>query len=219
MKNFILGLVIGVVLTLLLSVFFQKSVENSHVLNDKPYSNQETEQADSQANLQNKRPTKAGSVGTEIVASKKPQQERHSEKPELAEESVVADLNKANIIRMLNGFDQSDLARIQSIIENLNNSPIEEVFESEPIDSVWSLKKQSELEYAFYEKSALKDLGTLDSVECKSQTCLASIQVPADLELRPSYYMDWSSPVAVSIRPNEDDSTLRTVRIYISREK
>ncbi len=125
---------------------------------------------------------------------------------------------KKNIIKMLNNFNTKDLARIESILKHLNDKTPDEQFNSEPIDANWSLKKQAELEYTFYEQSALKDFGTLESIRCKSETCQVRVQVPADLSLKPSHYMDWSNPVSVSINPKQDDLELSTIEIYISRE-
>jgi len=125
---------------------------------------------------------------------------------------------KDKILDMLDDFSNNELARIESILKHWNDETPEERFKSEGIDTNWSLNKQAELEYSYYEQSPLKDLGILESIKCKTQTCQVTVIVPVNFKLKPSHYMDWSYPAAVRIKYNQDDSDSKTLNIYLNRD-
>ena len=132
-------------------------------------------------------------------------------------ENTLGRKERTRIEKILEGLNDEDLKRVESMVSRLNEKSPSEKFAVESIDSEWSLTKQAELEYSFYEGSVLKDLGNLDSVVCKSKTCQVKVSIPSDLELRPSHFMDWSDPVATSLMPHQDDPQLKTLEIYIER--
>lgn len=217
MKNFVFGLICGISITALFLTFNNESdVAPQPIIEF--LNESDTEQ-----------PPKLEQDKIKEIPVSEPERSRVEEKK--ADETVYSqevanelddsdDLQgKAKIIGMLNNFNTKDLARIESILKHLNDKTPSERFDSESIDTDWSLKKQTELEYTFYEQSALKDLGTLESIRCKSKTCQVKVEVPAGLKLKPSHYMDWSNPVSVSINPSQDNSNFSTIEIYISREQ
>ena len=132
-------------------------------------------------------------------------------------ENTLGSKERTRIEKILEGLNDEDLKHVESMVSRLNEKSPSEKFAVESIDPEWSLTKQAELEYGFYEDSVLKDLGNLDSVVCKSKTCQVKVSIPSDLELRPSHFMDWSNPVATSLMPHQDDPQLKTLEIYIER--
>lgn len=121
------------------------------------------------------------------------------------------------IENILKGLNKEDLKRVESMVSRLKEkSPIEK-FEAESIEPEWSLMKQAELEYSFYESSVLRDMGNLDSVICKSQSCQVKVSIPSDLDLSPSHFVDWYDPVATNLMPHQSDPDLKTLIIYIQR--
>lgn len=127
-------------------------------------------------------------------------------------------MTKNKIINKLDQFSQNDLARIEYILDRLNAKLPKELFEEEPIDYQWSAKRQAELEYSYYDKSQLKDIGDLESITCKSQHCQVKVQIPADLKFNPSYVLGWSQPASVSVLDNPVDHSYKTVVIIIARK-
>ncbi len=132
-------------------------------------------------------------------------------------ENIEGTQERTRIETILKGLNEDDLKRVESMISRLNERSPSEKFEVEDIDAEWSLSKQAELEYSFYESSSLRDLGNLDSVICKSQSCQVKVSIPSDLNLRPSHFMDWSNPVATTLMPHQEDPDSKTLVIYIKR--
>jgi hypothetical protein len=215
MRNFGIGLIVG----LLLAVAFSYLTSNTSV-GGNPTKVDIAEKGDQQAPSIQPEPTKRNvKTNTKAVETK---EKRAIETAEIDEPSLetTADEDskgKRKIIEMLDSFDANDLARIESILTHLNDKTPSERFEIEPVDVNWSLQKQAELEYSFYEKSALKDVGTLESIRCKSQLCEVRVTVPADVNLKPSHYMDWSTPVSTSIHPSQSDPDSKEIVMYLNK--
>lgn len=128
------------------------------------------------------------------------------------------DDKKQRIATILDGLADSELARLESILEQFEQPTPGEQFALEKIDDNWSLEEQTKLEYSFYEQSPLRNLGELQSVKCKTQLCQIRVQVPKYIKLKPSYYMDWLNPVSVELTPSASDKDSRMIEIYLARE-
>ncbi|MBV1909168.1 MAG: hypothetical protein KUG78_07580 [Kangiellaceae bacterium] len=134
-------------------------------------------------------------------------------------EQINSQLRRDKVLAMLEDFEDEDLVNIEKMLLHWNDKAPAEYFESESIDSSWAIEKQAELEYTFYEQSALRDLGMLDSIVCKSRTCQVVVKIPVSTQLKPSHYLDWSNPISVAIKDDATDAELKTIDIYISRER
>ncbi len=216
MKNFSLGIIAGLLLAALYSYFGNESDKPVNagipLTNAWKESNPcavDTPAPSSQANSHVTKTKQIEQSKAEIAITNEAQEQ----------EKIVGDgaTEKDKIIGMLDVFDSNDLSRIKSILTHLNDKTPSERFEDEPLDVNWALQKQADLEYSFYEKSALRSVGTLESIQCKTQLCQVRISVPLGLELKPSHYMDWSNPISTLISASEKDPTLKEVVIYLNK--
>jgi len=125
--------------------------------------------------------------------------------------------SKSKIVKIINEMNEKDLEIVHQMLENYGKPLPQELFESEPIDQEWALKKQAELEYGFYSESPLRDKGELDSIQCRSQYCRVTVKVPRGTKLKASDTRDWGNPVSVSRARNNDDPAVSKIELYISR--
>ena len=137
---------------------------------------------------------------------------------EFSNQHLNSEKIKIKILSKVNALDDKSLYRLEHLIDGLNQKIPNELFAEENIDPEWALKKQTDLEYAFYDKSSLKDLGELDSIDCKSQHCLVRVTVPKRTKLNPSYFHGWANPVMVKIDRKNDNTDRKTLELYIQRE-
>lgn len=216
MKNFSLGIIVGLILAALYSFLGQESGKpvNSNVplVNDRKESNVQAVATSKPINQITNTVNKTAQIQqpkAEIAISSEVQEQEVMARNESTE--------KDRIIGMLDSFDSNDLSRIESILTHLNDKTPSERFEAESVDVNWALQKQADLEYSFYEKSALKDVGTLESIRCKSQLCQVRVLVPADVNLKPSHYMDWSTPISTSINPSQSNPEFREIVMYLNK--
>lgn len=227
MNKFVYGFVVGVLSFLSVAIVF------SIVFDSVPEENDVLIQTENSAKLalQHEAPilqTRKKSIQPDRTLStyhiKETQNELEDTSDYIGDEDTIPNIEnskqqtKNQIVNKLEEFELGDLNRIKDILDNLNPKMPKEIFEEEFVDEEWSLKKQSELEYTFYDKSRLKDIGSLKSINCKSQYCRVRVQVAGDLEFNPSYVFDWSQPASVSIYPDRDDSSAKTIEIFIARE-
>lgn len=158
------------------------------------------------------------------VSIEKTKSQINTDTPYTEDDNNIAALNnkknttKNKIINKLDQFNQSDLARIEHILNRLNAKQPKELFDEEAIDYQWSEKRQVELEYNYYDKSQLKDVGELESISCKSRHCRVRVQIPADFEFNPSYVLGWSQPASVGVLTNNEQPGIKTVEIFIARK-
>ncbi len=131
--------------------------------------------------------------------------------------AISSELEKNRIIAKLNGLNDKELARLEPIIDQLDAKLPLELFDNEVVDHQWALTKQVEIEYDFYDKSILKDIGDLESVTCKSQHCLVRVNVPDSVDLNPSHYYGWAAPVMIKIN-NAQENDSKTIELYIKRK-
>jgi len=138
------------------------------------------------------------------------------EEPNILEtDSKLMENERNRINDILDALDPKELVRVEAMLKNLNAKKPMELFELEAVDPVWSLKKQAEFEYSFYGESPLKDLGSLESIVCKTSLCRAVVRIPVDSRLRPSSYMDWGNPSSVSILNDPSDGQYRLIELIL----
>lgn len=131
--------------------------------------------------------------------------------------AINSELEINRIIAKLNTLNDKELAKLEQIIQQLDTKLPLELFDNEVVDHDWALTKQIEIEYDFYDKSVLKDIGDLESVTCKSQHCLVKVNVPISVDLNPSHYYGWTAPVMVKIN-NAQANDFKTIELYIKRK-
>jgi hypothetical protein len=213
MKNFIFGLLAGLVIASSFVFLDSNPTEPPAEVVTYLLDNKSKEESNIQANDEGKFSQNALREPTRQVKSNQKSaadNRRNNENTEGSQE-------RARIEKILEGLNDEDLKRVESMVSRLNEKSPSEKFAVESIDAEWSLTKQAELEYSFYESSSLRDLGNLDSVICKSQSCQVKVSIPSDLNLRPSHFMDWSNPVATTLMPHQEDPDSKTLVIYIKR--
>ena len=212
MQKFIFGLLIGLTLSSGYFIFTSKRSENSSNLVNTLVRTYSEEQADIKQ-INSVETQQQPSKITNRVVDIRPKTTLSNEIGLLQTRGQ----DKDRIEKILGGLNDYDLTRVESFVSSLYDKTPSEKFELENIDSKWSLEKQAELEYSFYESSALRDLGNLESVICKSQSCQVKVSIPSDLELRPSHFVDWSNPVETTLIPHFSDPESKTLVIYVKR--
>jgi hypothetical protein len=213
MKNFVFGLLAGLVIASSFVFLDSNPTEPPAEVVTYLLDNKTKEESNIQANDEGKFSQNALRETTRQVKSNQKSaadNRRNNENTEGSQE-------RARIEKILEGLNDEDLKRVEFMVSRLNEKSPSEKFAVESIDAEWSLTKQAELEYSFYESSSLRDLGNLDSVICKSQSCQVKVSIPSDLNLRPSHFMDWSNPVATTLMPHQEDPDSKTLVIYIKR--
>lgn len=218
MNKFSYGLLVGVAFTIGVKLIFNQIFEveaaaNPSIPIDSPLEKITT------PHLKDTDTTSPSSVNATVLPLLN---EVNTVQAETIEHSVKTTAKNATIEKiesLLNDFTPDELFLIEKTLLHWNDQTPAEYFKTESIDPDWSLSKQVELEYTFYERSNLRNLGTLDSIQCKSRTCQVKVQIPTNTELKPSDYIDWSNPISVAIKKGGKDSEFKTVEIYISRSK
>jgi hypothetical protein len=213
MKNFVFGLLAGLVIASSFVFLDSNPTEPPAEVVTYLLDNKTKEESNIQANDEGKFSQNALRETTRQVKSNQKSaadNRRNNENTEGSQE-------RARIEKILEGLNDEDLKRVEFMVSRLNEKSPSEKFAVESIDAEWSLTKQAELEYSFYESSSLRDLGNLDSVICKSQSCQVKVSIPSDLNLRPSHFMDWSNPVPTTLMPHQEDPDSKTLVIYIKR--
>ncbi len=213
MKNFVFGLLAGLVIASSFVFLDSNPTEPPAEVVTYLLDNKSKEESNIQANDEGKFSQNALRESTRQVKSNQKSAANNRRNNENTEGSQ----ERARIEKILEGLNDEDLKRVESMVSRLNEKSPSEKFAVESIDAEWSLTKQAELEYSFYESSSLRDLGNLDSVICKSQSCQVKVSIPSDLNLRPSHFMDWSNPVATTLMPHQEDPDSKTLVIYIKR--
>jgi len=217
MKKFSSGLLVGVLLSISIWLLLERDTDF-----------ESTTQVAQRINIQSKPSIQPFELAKEraVTERKIEQNVPNTKEKELAAASLDQPVSiqnkrtsKEKIVAMLDDFQLDELSHIEKMLKHWNDKTPAEYFKTEPTDSNWSLEKQAELEYTFYEQSALKDLGSLESIRCKSRTCQVKVKIPSDTELKPSHYLDWSRPISVAINKSSDGLEFKTVEIYISREQ
>ncbi len=213
MKNFVFGLLAGLVIASSFVFLDSNPTEPPAEVVTYLLDNKTKEESNIQANDEGKFSQNALRETTRQVKSNQKSAANNRRNNENTEGSQ----ERARIEKILEGLNDEDLKRVEFMVSRLNEKSPSEKFAVESIDAEWSLTKQAELEYSFYESSSLRDLGNLDSVICKSQSCQVKVSIPSDLNLRPSHFMDWSNPVATTLMPHQEDPDSKTLVIYIKR--
>ncbi len=121
---------------------------------------------------------------------------------------------KEQLIAKLNLLDSNQIAALHATISEMDNPLPKSRFAKEKVDPIWSLKKQSDLEYTFYQQAVFIDKGRLESIRCKTTICRVSIELNEGNSLSASDILSWSTPSQV-VYSNTNESSTRTVEIYV----
>ena len=219
MKGFFLGVVTTIIVVYLLGYFDQKDLpkELNELANEKMDLTVEEKNTNKNASLLVENDSISDPLDKVTL-----QESKIRIKAKLHEQldATTANIRSDRFLinRMLDELDQSNLSRLIGIIEQLDAKQPGELFELEEVDPVWSLKKQSELEFSFYEQSSLRDLGNLDSVVCKTNFCKVSISLPKSTDVGPSDYLGWANPRSVSIQNDPSNNDTKVIFLIVGKE-
>lgn len=163
MKDFINGLIVGIVATIFFGFLFLNKNENSFVLNesfstDPIHSDKTTLVFDEYID-------NPASASTKSKIEKK--LNNKTQKPEANSKNIHCDIGLLAAIRQVESNSEKDPAQL--------NSELQDAFLHETIDQEWASPYQSNLENLIRNDDLLRN-NLPDTIECRSTSCLMSIR-------------------------------------------
>ncbi len=122
---------------------------------------------------------------------------------------------KESLFEKIDGLDNNQIAALHATISELTQLQPKKRFASEAVDPVWSLKKQSDLEYTFYQQAAFLDKGVLDFIQCKTTVCRVAIELNEGSSLEASDILGWQNPSQIIYSNASNRTQKKRVDIYL----